>query len=188
MTDDARADTGKDAEPGPGLAPEDAGRFRAALGRFVTGVTIVTTLDDAGRPVGLTANSFNSVSLDPPMVLWSLARRSRNLALFEEARHYAINILAADQHGLSDRFARPAEDRFADVDWTPGVCGMPVIAGVTAVFECRNETRVEGGDHIVFLGRVEAFEEADRVPLIFHSGRYARPHYAVPGLASARGR
>uniref|UniRef100_UPI003BAC36EF flavin reductase family protein n=1 Tax=Stappia sp. TaxID=1870903 RepID=UPI003BAC36EF len=173
-------DTARAPVSGQRALEADPRRFRAALGRFVTGVTIVTTLDASGRPVGLTANSFNSVSLDPPMVLWSLARRSANLPLFEGASHYAINILAADQHALSDRFARSVEDRFAGVDWTPGVCGMPVLAGVTAVFECVNDTRVDGGDHVVFLGRVEAFEEQDRVPLVFHSGRYARPHYALP--------
>lgn len=152
--------------------------FRSALGRFVTGVTIVTTLDEAGRPVGLTANSFNSVSLDPPMVLWSLARKSQNLAVFERSRHYAVNILASDQRALSDRFARPVADRFAGVSWQLGQCGVPVLAGVTAVFECLNATRVEGGDHLVFLGKVEAFDHADREPLLYHSGRYATPSYA----------
>ncbi len=151
--------------------------FRNALGRFVTGVTIVTTLDGAGRPVGLTANSFNSVSLDPPMVLWSLALRSRNLPVFEAARHFAVNILASDQRALSDRFARPVADRFAGVAWRPGQSGVPVLDGVTAVFECINESRVAGGDHLVFLGRVRAFEHFDREPLIYHSGRYATPDY-----------
>lgn len=151
--------------------------FRNALGRFVTGVTIVTTLDEAGRPVGLTANSFNSVSLDPPMVLWSLALRSQNRPVFETARHYAVNILASDQHALSDRFARPVADRFAGVSWRAGHCGVPVLDGVTAVFECMNDTRMEGGDHLVFLGRVEAFDHFDKEPLIYHSGRYATPDY-----------
>ncbi|WP_208979068.1 flavin reductase family protein [Stappia stellulata] len=152
--------------------------FRTALGRFATGVTIVTTLDATGRPVGLTANSFNSVSLDPPMVLWSLARSSRNLGAFERATHYAINVLASDQRALSDRFARPAQDRFADVDWCPGLGGVPVLAGVTAVFQCRHDAQVEGGDHIVFLGAVEAFEGREREPLLYHGGRYATPRYA----------
>lgn len=151
--------------------------FRNALGRFVTGVTIVTTLDEAGCPVGLTANSFNSVSLDPPMVLWSLSLRSQNLPVFEAARHYAVNILASDQRALSDRFARPVADRFAGVAWRPGQSGVPVLDGVTAVFECINESRVEGGDHLVFLGRVRAFDHFDREPLIYHSGRYATPDY-----------
>ncbi|MBB99789.1 MAG: flavin reductase [Rhodobacteraceae bacterium] len=152
--------------------------FRAALGRFATGVTIVTTLDGDGRPVGLTANSFNSVSLDPPMVLWSLARTSRNLAIFERATHYAINVLASDQRALSDRFARPVENRFAGVDWRAGLGGVPVLDGVTAVFECSHATRVQGGDHIVFLGQVEAFDARDREPLLYHGGRYATPCYA----------
>ncbi|WP_306030828.1 flavin reductase family protein [Stappia sp. MMSF_3263] len=151
--------------------------FRNALGRFVTGVTIVTTLDAAGRPVGLTANSFNSVSLDPPMVLWSLSLRSQNRPVFEAARHYAVNILASDQQALSDRFARPVADRFAGVSWRAGRCGVPVLDGVTAVFECMNDTRMEGGDHLVFLGRVEAFDHSDKEPLIYHSGRYATPDY-----------
>lgn len=152
--------------------------FRAALGRFATGVTIVTTLDGDGRPVGLTANSFNSVSLDPPMVLWSLARTSRNLGIFERATHYAINVLASDQRALSDRFARPVENRFAGVDWRAGLGGVPVLDGVTAVFECSHATRVPGGDHIVFLGQVEAFDARDREPLLYHGGRYATPCYA----------
>lgn len=153
--------------------------LRRALGRFVTGVTIVTTVDASGRPVGLTANSFSSVSLDPPMVLWSLARSSRNMAAFEGAEHYAVNILASDQTDLSNRFARPAQDRFQGVDWHLGVCGVPVLADVTAVFECRNSTRVDGGDHVVFLGEIKAFDHADREPLIYHGGRYATPHYGI---------
>ncbi|WP_349358681.1 flavin reductase family protein [Stappia sp.] len=153
--------------------------FRTALGRFVTGVTVITTLDAQGAPVGLTANSFNSVSLDPPMVLWSLARSSRNLAVFSEASHYAVNVLASDQRHLSDRFARPVADRFAGVDWRAGRGGVPVLSGVTATFECRNTTRVDGGDHVVFLGAVEAFEGCDREPLIYHAGRYATPSYEI---------
>ncbi|WP_210260121.1 flavin reductase family protein [Hongsoonwoonella zoysiae] len=153
-----------------------AARFREALGRFATGVTIVTALDGAGRPVGLTANSFNSVSLDPPMVLWSLAARSRNLDVFRQASHFAINILAADQRYLSDRFARPVEDRFADVEWEEGIAGVPLISGTTAVFQCENETRVPAGDHVVFLGKVVAFGHDEKEPLIFHAGRYTIPH------------
>ncbi|SRR5690606_27109667 len=151
----------------------DARNFRDALGRFATGVTIVTTLDHDGRPVGLTANSFNSVSLDPPMVLWSLSRRSQNLAVFERAERYAVNVLAVDQRELSDRFARSVDDRFAGVSWRPGTGGVPVLADVAAVFECENETRVAGGDHMIFLGRVAAFSHDERQPLIYHGGRYA---------------
>lgn len=157
------------------MTATDVQSFRNALGRFATGVTIVTTLDAAGRPVGLTANSFNSVSLDPPLVLWSLARRSANLPAFEAAGRFAVNVLAADQRDLSDRFARPVEDRFAGVDWQAGAAGIPVLAGATACFECTTDNRIDGGDHVIFLGRVDRFHHADREPLIYHAGRYSTP-------------
>lgn len=147
--------------------------FRMALGRFVTGVTVVTTLDAAGAPIGLTANSFNSVSLDPPLVLWSLSRRSINLPVFEAASHFAVNVLSIDQKHLSDRFARPVEDRFRDVEWTPGAGGVPVLRDCAAVFECASHERYEGGDHVIFIGRVERFDHQNRVPLAFHAGGYA---------------
>lgn len=153
----------------------DVASFRNALGRFATGVTIVTTLDPTGRPVGLTANSFNSVSLDPPLVLWSLARRSLNLRIFLDAGHFAVNVLAADQRRLSDRFARPADDRFAGVDWEAGTAGVPVLAGATASFECATDSLVDGGDHVIFLGRVARCRHADKEPLIYHAGRYSTP-------------
>lgn len=155
--------------------PSDSRGFRDALGRFATGVTIVTTLDADGQPVGLTANSFNSVSLDPPMVLWSLARRSVNLHTFLDAGHFAVNVLAADQRDLSDRFARPVDDRFAGVDWEAGTAGVPVLPGAVASFECATDSRIEGGDHVIFLGRVARFRHADREPLIYHAGRYSTP-------------
>ena len=156
-------------------AATDTRSFRDALGRFATGVTIVTTLDADGRPIGLTANSFNAVSLDPPMVLWSLARRSVNLPAFVAAGHFAVNVLAADQRALGERFARPVDDRFAGVEWEAGTAGVPVLAGATASFECATETRVDGGDHVVFLGRVARFRHADKEPLIYHAGRYGTP-------------
>lgn len=155
--------------------PSDLRDLRDALGRFATGVTIVTTLDLAGRPIGLTANSFNSVSLDPPIVLWSLARRSLNLRSFLDAGHFAVNVLAADQQALSDRFAKPACDRFAGVDWEAGTAGVPVLPGAVASFECATDNLVEGGDHVIFLGRVARFRHADKEPLIYHAGRYGTP-------------
>ena len=157
----------------------DANSFRMALGRFVTGVTVITALDADGNPVGMTANSFNSVSLDPPMVLWSLARKSKNLEVFETATHFAVNVLSVEQKEISDRFARPSEDRFAGIDWEPGIGGAPVLKGCAAVFECASEQCYEGGDHVIFLGRVERFDEENRVPLAYHAGRYATTaHYA----------
>ena len=147
--------------------------FRHALGMFATGVTIVTARDAGGRPVGLTANSFNSVSLAPPLVLWSLSRQASSLAAFSAGSHYAINILAADQRALAERFAGPRADRFEGLPLREGAGGAPVIDGAAAVFECANRSRYEEGDHIIFVGEVERCERrTDASPLIFHGGRY----------------
>jgi flavin reductase (DIM6/NTAB) family NADH-FMN oxidoreductase RutF len=147
--------------------------FRAALGMFATGVTIVTARAPDGSPVGLTANSFNSVSLRPPLVLWSLARSAASMPAFEQGSHYAINILAAEQHALAERFASKAADRFADVAFREGAGGAPVLEGAAAVFECFNRSRYEEGDHVIFVGQVErCLARAGAQPLIFHGGRY----------------
>lgn len=147
--------------------------FRAALGMFATGVTIVTARGPDGAPVGLTANSFNSVSLTPPLVLWSLSRRAGSMAAFSAGSHYAINILAADQHALAERFASKSVDRFAGVAWHEGAAGAPVIDGAVAVFECFNRSRYDEGDHVIFVGEVErCAHRAGAQPLIFHGGRY----------------
>lgn len=147
--------------------------FRAALGSFATGVTIVTTLDGEGRDVGLTANSFNSVSLDPPMILWSLGLGSRSLRAFRDAGHFAVHILAADQEPLSNRFASRGEDKFAGVELERSGEGVPLLHGCSARFECRTVYQYEGGDHIIFVGEVTGFDRSDRPPLLFHGGRYA---------------
>ncbi|MFT3663771.1 flavin reductase family protein [Piscinibacter sp.] len=147
--------------------------FRAALGMFATGVTIVTARGADGVPVGLTANSFNSVSLTPPLVLWSLSRRANSMAAFHAGSHYAINILAADQHALAERFAAKQVDRFAGVAWHEGTAGAPLIEGAAAVFECFNRSRYDEGDHVIFVGEVErCTHRAGAQPLIFHGGRY----------------
>ena len=146
--------------------------FRAALGTFATGVTIVTACDSAGLPVGITANSFNSVSLAPPLVLWSLARVAGSMPAFERGSHYAINILAADQHALALRFSAKAIDRFAGVPFRTGPSGAPVLDGAAAVFECFNRSRYEEGDHVIFVGEVEhCAPRPGAPPLIFHGGR-----------------
>jgi flavin reductase (DIM6/NTAB) family NADH-FMN oxidoreductase RutF len=147
--------------------------FRDALGMFATGVTIVTARGADGLPVGLTANSFNSVSLTPPLVLWSLARSAGSMPAFERGSHYTINILAADQHELAERFASKAQDRFADVSFREGAGGAPILDGAAAVFECFNRSRYEEGDHVIFVGEVERCAyRAGAQPLIFHGGRY----------------
>ncbi len=151
----------------------DSQQFRAALGMFATGVTVITARSADGSLVGLTANSFNSVSLAPPLVLWSLARRAGSLPVFTHGSHYAINILAADQKELAQRFATRDIDRFAGVAWREGAGGAPVLDGAVAVFECANRSRYEEGDHVIFVGEVErCTAQPGAQPLIFHGGRY----------------
>ncbi|MGZ5250800.1 MAG: flavin reductase family protein [Caldimonas sp.] len=147
--------------------------FRAALAMFATGVTIVTALDASGAPIGLTANSFNSVSIDPPLVLWSLSRQAGSMPAFSRGSHYAINILAAGQHALAERFASRGLDRFEGVAFRPGASGAPLLDGAAAVFECFNRSRYEEGDHVIFVGEVErCARRVGAQPLIFHGGRY----------------
>ncbi len=147
--------------------------FRAALGMFATGVTIVTARGANGALVGLTANSFNSVSLTPPLVLWSLARSAASMPAFEQGSHYTINILAAEQHALAARFASKVSDRFDGVLFHEGAGGAPVLDGAAAVFECFNRSRYEEGDHVIFVGEVERCSaRTGAAPLIFHGGRY----------------
>jgi flavin reductase (DIM6/NTAB) family NADH-FMN oxidoreductase RutF len=140
---------------------------------FATGVTIVTARAADGGVVGLTANSFNSVSLDPPLVLWSLSRAAASLAAFSKGSHYAINVLAADQKALAERFAMRVADRFAGVDFDEGAGGAPLLHGAAATFECFNRSRYEEGDHVIFVGEVErCAHRAGATPLLFHGGRY----------------
>lgn len=162
---------GRLASP-PLFSPAD---FRSSLAMFATGVTIVTARDASGARIGLTANSFNSVSMAPPLVLWSLARAAGSMPVFTEGSHYAINILAAGQKELALRFAAgPAADRFAGVAFRDGTAsGAPILEGAAAVFECFNRSRYDEGDHVIFVGEVEHCERrADALPLIFHGGRY----------------
>lgn len=147
--------------------------FRQALGAFTTGVTIITAIDANGADVGMTANSFNSVSLSPPLVLWSLGYGSSNIAAFRQAKHFAVHVLAAEQDALAQRFSQRGIDRFAGLELTRGLGGVPLIEGAAARFECRMAYQYEGGDHVIFLGEVEAFDHWDREPLVFKRGRFA---------------
>jgi len=148
-------------------------QFRTALGSFATGVTIVTTRSAAGEDIGLTANSFNSVSLDPPMVLWSLARKSLSLPAFLESGYFAVHVLAATQEDLSVTFATRGAEKFAGLNVTRGAGGIPLLPGCSALFQCKTAFNYEGGDHVIFVGEVQEFEHFNRAPLVFHSGRYA---------------
>ncbi|MBO9604271.1 MAG: flavin reductase family protein [Novosphingobium sp.] len=148
--------------------------FRNALGRFATGVTVITTVDEAGLRYGVTANSYNSVSLDPPLVLWSLANTSRSMEAFAACKAFAVHILGAHQEELAMRFASRGEDKFADLDTREGFGGVPLFDDCVAHFECVAENRFEGGDHQIFLGRVVNFEACDHEPLLFHRGRFAK--------------
>ncbi len=160
----------------------DTQSFRNALGHFATGVTIVTTRDANGDNVGVTANSFNSVSMDPPLVLWSLDKRAHSLKAYETAEHFVVNVLAADQVSLSKRFATSGRtDKFRGVTCTEGVGGSPVLAGCAAYFQCRKSFSYEGGDHLIFICEVVTFEASGRSSLVFHKGSYAvsQPHPVI---------
>ncbi len=156
--------------------------LRNLLGQFATGVTVITTCTADGRRVGMTANSFSSVSLDPPLVLWSLARSAPSLQDFLSASHFAINVLGSDQHGLSGHFARPAVDKFAGIDCEQGPAGVPLLNGAIATLVCRNGTQYEGGDHLIFLGEIEHYRHSGGEPLVFHAGQY-RVAVAHPAIA-----
>jgi flavin reductase (DIM6/NTAB) family NADH-FMN oxidoreductase RutF len=150
----------------------DSRDYRKALGQFATGVTVVTTRTADGRWIGLTVNSFSSVSLDPPLVLWSLARKAVSFADFSTATHFAVNVLGAGQHHLSRQFSTPLSDRFAGVDCSEGPAGCPLLEGAIAYFVCRTVQRYDGGDHVIFVGEVAEYKSFDGEPLVFHSGRY----------------
>ena len=162
-------------------APIDTTLLRRALGAFVTGVTVVTTRNAAGEPVGLTVNSFNAVSLSPPLVLWSLSLRAASFDAFQQAGHFAVNVLAADQTALSETFAKTGGDKFTGVAWHKGTADMPLLEGTSASFTCRNANQHPGGDHLIFIGEVLAFQQHGRVPLAYANGRYVELHSAPDG-------
>ncbi|MFK3789592.1 MULTISPECIES: flavin reductase family protein [Pseudomonas] len=155
-----------------GCDVHDARELRNLLGQFATGVTVITTRTADGRNIGVTANSFSSLSLSPALVLWSLARKAPSLKVFCAASHFAINILGAHQHHLSEQFARAAPDKFAGVAHSYGKAGAPVLDDVVAVLVCRNVTQYEGGDHLIFIGEIEQYRYSGAEPLVFHAGQY----------------
>lgn len=151
----------------------DTRQFRNALGAFATGVTVVTTRDEAGTDVGLTANSFNSVSLEPPMVLWSLARSAGSLPAFMQNDYFAVHVLSNRQEAISNRFAKRGIDKFEGIDLARGHGEVPLLPECAARFECRTAYRYEGGDHMIFVGEVLNFEHFNQPPLVYQSGAYA---------------
>jgi flavin reductase (DIM6/NTAB) family NADH-FMN oxidoreductase RutF len=153
--------------------PLDPIVLRKALGSFATGVAVVTAPAGVGA-AGITINSFASLSLDPPLVLWSLNARSASLGVFRSAPYFAINILSEQQSQLSARFAAPRPDKFDGVEWKAGLGGAPLIAGCVAHFECGTASQIEGGDHVLFIGRVARLWQDDRDALMFYRGRYLR--------------
>jgi len=156
-------------------AAGDVQEFREALGTFATGVTVITTMSDSGAPVGFTANSFCSVSLEPPLLLFCLDRGSYSFNHFQQTGHFAVNVLTELQEDVSANFARPSEDKWRHADYDICSVGCPVFADALAVFECRTHAVHDGGDHIIVVGEVVRYShEADGGPLLYYRGRYAR--------------
>ena len=176
MTDAPKHPT--DPDPANELAsdssPIDPRDFRKALGTYATGVTIITAAGADGKPYGLTCNSFASVSLNPPLVLWSLVIFSQSMTVFQNASHFAVNVLGASQQALATKFAKSSDDKFAGVEWTPGLGNAPILADSVANFQCRAASRYYGGDHVIFLGAVEAYSYNRQEPLLFARGGYGR--------------
>lgn len=154
----------------------DPKHFRRALGKFPTGVTVITAIDEQGEKIGVTASSFNSVSIDPALVLWSIDKGAYSLPAFTEGKHFTIHVLGDDQMALSNRFARRGEDKFAGVELAESGNGAPRLAGTAAWFECRTWNVYEGGDHLIIVGEVTDYDcTEDGSALVFHNGRYAVP-------------
>jgi flavin reductase (DIM6/NTAB) family NADH-FMN oxidoreductase RutF len=163
MTDDATS-------PAPDHI--DPRNLRNALGRFATGVTVITTRAPSGKLEGLTANSFAALSLDPPLVLWSLSRRSLSMPSFEEVGFFAVNVLSASQVDLSHHFATPSSNKYQGISFDEGLGGCPLLKDSLATFECETANKVDGGDHVIFVGRVRRTILREGQPLIFSAGQY----------------
>jgi 3-hydroxy-9,10-secoandrosta-1,3,5(10)-triene-9,17-dione monooxygenase reductase component len=164
----------------------DTGALRSALGRFTTGITVVTACGPGARRVGITVNSFNSVSLDPPLVLWSLAKRAGSVPVFEVASHWAVHVLAHDQSHLSAHFSKPDADKFSGIEHAHSDDGTPLLTGCAARFLCRTVHRYDGGDHIIMVGEVLQFERNISPPLVYHDSVYGIATSIEQGQATAQ--
>lgn len=167
------------------LPAPDTALLRKAMGRFATGVTIVTARGACGKLEGLTVNSFSTVSLEPPLVLWNLARRAGSFATFVDATYFAVNVLSRDQLHLCRHFATRRADKLAGIAHRPGIGGCPLLDDTIAQFECRRETFFDGGDHVIFVGRVLRASHGEGDPLIFSGGGY-HGTAALPGSGGQR--
>jgi flavin reductase (DIM6/NTAB) family NADH-FMN oxidoreductase RutF len=148
--------------------------LRKALGHFVTGVTVVTTRGVSGEFAGLTVNSFSSLSLSPPLVMWSIALSAASFEAFENCSHFIVNVLADDQIPLAERFAQSGGDKFNGLLTRESIAGLPLLDGVAASFACRVASRYPGGDHVILVGEVLAYERSERTPLLYARGRYCQ--------------
>lgn len=168
----------KKSKPRPKRTPQPAPKrfdrrdYRNALGQFATGVTVITARAKNGRAIGLTVNSFTSVSLDPPLVLWCLSRQATDFAALNAANRFAVNVLSSRQHHLSRQFATTLTDKFTGVESEDAPGGTPLLSGATAHFICRVAARINGGDHVIILGEVVEYHWNAGEPLVFHAGRY----------------
>ncbi|MFP7673426.1 flavin reductase family protein [Marivita sp. S0852] len=157
----------------PNTPKIDPRELRNALGCFATGVCIVTSVGDGNKPVGMTINSFSSVSLDPPLVLWSINLKARSRDAYRRHAGFAINILCKDSKELSLNFAKSSDDKFVGVNWHEGHFGIPVLEDAMATLECETQDRIVSGDHEIYIGRVLRIDHNDRDPLVFHRGQFA---------------
>ena len=153
----------------------DARELRNALSTFATGVTVVTCKDAEGTPVGATASSFNSVSMDPPLVLWSVTKSIHSANAFINAEEFVINVLGSDQTEISNGFARSGEDKFAGVDTEAGIGGVPMLKDCVTRFQCKTWATYDGGDHEIIVGEVVEMDSSDKEGLVFYRGGYAKP-------------
>jgi flavin reductase (DIM6/NTAB) family NADH-FMN oxidoreductase RutF len=157
------------------IKPVDQRSLRNALGCFATGVTVITGCSPDGALLGFTANSFNSVSLDPPLVLFSLDKRASSLPAFSVSDHFAVNVLSDDQRNLSGNFARPHPDKWDNIAYTTWETGCPILVGVVATFECHTRARYDGGDHVIFVGEVlHMASDPSKKPLLYFRGAYGK--------------
>ena len=163
----------------------DRGELRKALGTFVTGVTVATTLDGEGRPRGLTANSFTSVSLDPPLVLVCVGSQAASHSAFHGCQRFAVNVLSEQQQEASMLFASQAPDKFERASWRPGIGGLPILHGALGWFDCRTRDRIVAGDHTIIVGEVEAFGHGPQRPLGFFRGGYVAFGLEAAAIAQA---